>query len=438
MVRWRPLTRALIALAAAAAVVAIANPAMGDYAAADSASNDDNAAPALAALIDGDLGRALEVQPVMGPVTVALRWPFAAAGHALGGRGLEYAFGAAACLWILALLAIALARRAHRLGGERLTGPVVLLLLIANPVTLSAMEVGHPEELVAAALATLAVLLAGRDRAVLTGLVLAAAAASKPTAALAAPVALLVLQRGHWRAIAAGAVAAAALMTQLLANHDRVQAISHELRGQDRVYAASAWWPLADEHAVAPVGGIDVPDAAVMPGGLTRSAGQIALAALTLALAIAYFRRRDRLTLPDGLSLLAGLMLARCLLDPVNLFYYAVPFVVALVAWETYARRGIPLVSIVASAALWATVSPPPSNPDLACALFLAWAVPASAWLTVAPLARLARRTTGNEGTGGLDESSHDGHDHDGGRPGRRGAVRPARLGAGGDAHLPG
>jgi hypothetical protein len=88
MVHSRPIRHAaaaLVALAIAAIVVAIANPAMGDYLATDAASDDDNAAPALAALIEGDLARALEVQPVMGPVTVVLRWPFAAAGQALGG-----------------------------------------------------------------------------------------------------------------------------------------------------------------------------------------------------------------------------------------------------------------------------------------------------------------------------------------------------------------
>lgn len=394
MVHSRPFRYAVTALAALAVawvVVGIANPSMGDYVAFDAAGDDDNAAPAIAALIEGDLARALEVQPVMGPVTVVLRWPFAAAGHALGGRQLEYAFGAAACLAVLAMLALLLARRAHAAGRELLTGPVVLLLLVANPVTLSAMDVGHPEELVAGALATLAVLVAARDRAVLTGLVLAAAVASKPTTALAGPVALLVLQRGHWRAIAVGAAATVSLMSPLLASPDRFRDISHELREQDRVYAVSAWYPVADRVSVPPAAAGDLPSPAVMPAGLTRSAGQMALLALTLGLSLAYLRRRREMSVEAGLSLLAGLMLARCVLDPINLYYYAVPFVVALVAWETYARRGIPLVSIAASAALWATVSPPPSNPNLACALFLAWSVPATAWLTLAPLNAFAR-----------------------------------------------
>ncbi len=57
----------------------------------------------------------------------------------------------------------------------------------------------------------------------------------------------------------------------------------------------------------------------------------------------------------------------------------------------------MPLVSIVASAALWATVSPPPSNPNLACALFLAWSLPATAWLTLHPLSASARRAQATE-----------------------------------------
>jgi hypothetical protein len=224
---------------------------------------------------------------------------------------------------------------------------------------------------------------------------------AKPWAALAAPIALLVLDRGHLRTIAAGALAALLILVPpFLSNPERMREGSRVLTEQPRVYAPSAWWPLSEEKAVTHTADPNVPRPSVMPGGLTRSAGQTAIAVLTVAIALAYLRRRRRFGIEAGLSVLAGLMLARAMLDPINLFYYGLPFVVALVAWETYARRGIPVVSIVASAALWATVSPAnPSNPDLTCALFLAWSVPAAAWLTLAPLRaagvpRVARRTT--------------------------------------------
>jgi hypothetical protein len=382
---------AAVALILAAAVLAIFDPGPGDYI-TEGATNADNSAPAIDALLEGDLDRAIDVQPVVGPLSVALRLPFAAAGRALAGAHGEYLFGAAACLWVLALLGAMLAARAQRLTTERLTGPVVLLLVAANPATISAVENGHPEDLLAAALATASILLAARDRAALTGVALALAVAAKPWAALAAPIALLVLDRGHRRTIVAGALAAAlVLLPPILSNPERMAEGQRVLTEQPRVYAASAWWPVAETHPAPP--GVKPPY--VMPGGLTRSAGQTAILAITLALSLACLRRRREIGVEAGLSMLAGLMLARCLLDPLNLYYYGVPFLVALVAWETYARRGIPLVSILASIALWATVSPPPQNPALACALFLAWAVPAAAWLTLAPLRRWRRAPEG-------------------------------------------
>ncbi len=366
-------------------MIAIAQPSRGDYGQPD--MNTDNAAPVIGALIDGDLGRAIDAQPIMGPVSLLLRAPFAAVGDALGGRELEYHLGAVACLWVLALLAGVLALRTRGVSRERLTAPLVGLLLVANPVTFEALSAGHPEELLAAALATAAVLLAARDRAGLTGLALALATATKPWAALAGPVALLVLSRGHMRAILAGGLAAAVLLVPpIAANPGALDRADELVAKQTRVYATSAWWPLAEKRPVPQA--LDAPAAAVMPAGLSRSAGQYAILALALGLGLACLRRRP-VALPDGLALLAGLMLARCVLDPVNLFYYGVPFVVALVAWEVHARRGIPLVSIAASLALWITADHPPADRDLACALYLAWSVPLAAWLASAPLRRL-------------------------------------------------
>jgi hypothetical protein len=390
----RPRTRnvvlaALAALLAAVAVIAIASPTRGDYLPAQS-DNADNSAPVMDALIEGDLDRAVDVQTITGPVSVIFRLPAAALGRALGGLELEYAFGAAICLWVLALLAIVLAVRAHRLSEERLTGPAVALLLVANPVTLAALDVGHPEDLLAAALATAAVLLAGQNRAVLTGLALAAAVGSKPWAALAGPIALLVLDSGHRRTIVAGAAATLILFAPAIAsNPERYREGSRVLSEQPRVYAQSVWWPLADEKPVTHAVAQEARAPMIMPAGLTRSAGQTALLALTLALTLAYVRRRA-VSVEAGLSLLAGVMLARCALDPINLYYYGLPFIVALVAWESRARRGIPLVSIAASGALWLSASHFTSERDIACVLYLAWALPLAAWLSLAPLRRKA------------------------------------------------
>src|SRR5919202_1755764 len=137
---------AVASLAIASGVVAIAQPTLGDYGTAHMGSNPDNAAPAMAAIARGDLARVPHVQPVMGPVSLVVRAPFAALGQALGGRTLEYGLGAVACLWALAALALVLAGRVRRRDGGVVAPAAVVLLLVANPLTLGALDAGHPEE----------------------------------------------------------------------------------------------------------------------------------------------------------------------------------------------------------------------------------------------------------------------------------------------------
>ena len=62
---------------------------------------------------------------------------------------------------LLALLALALARRSRAGGSGRLYAAVVVVLAFANPLVLSAIRAGHPEELVAAAAVVAVVQAAG-------------------------------------------------------------------------------------------------------------------------------------------------------------------------------------------------------------------------------------------------------------------------------------
>ena len=84
---------------------------------------------------------------------------------------------------------------------------------MANPITLSALEFGHPEELLGACLCVAAVLLASRGRSVWAGALLGLAIANKEWALLAAgPVLLALPARRRLPCLAsAGAVAAAVL-----------------------------------------------------------------------------------------------------------------------------------------------------------------------------------------------------------------------------------
>ena len=55
------------------------------------------------------------------------------------------------------------------------------------------------------------------------------------------------------------------------------------------------------------------------------------------------------------LGLLALCFLLRCLLDPVNLAYYYVPFVAALVSYEALRWERPPILTLVAAAGIWVT-----------------------------------------------------------------------------------
>jgi hypothetical protein len=91
----------------------------------------------------------------------------------------------------------------------------------------------------------------------------------------------------------------------------------------------------------------------------------------------------------DALLLLALALLLRCVLDPWNIAYYHVPFLLALTAHEAYVRRRTPVAGLLASVAVYGTmvVVEPVVSPDVSAALYLAWAVPFTAALALRVLA---------------------------------------------------
>ena len=78
-----------------------------------------------------------------------------------------------------------LAGRPAALGGLDAHQVAALCLCALNPLTLHALEFGHPEELLGAVLCVWAVLLAQRGRAVSAGIVLGLAIANKEWALVA-------------------------------------------------------------------------------------------------------------------------------------------------------------------------------------------------------------------------------------------------------------
>src|SRR5688572_24862337 len=150
----------------------------------------------LQALRAGEWAEFLERAPAYGG-SLVLRAPFVFLPDLWGG-GDHALFRSMAvpCLLACALLAVGLWRRARSLGRSSLTCWIALALVAANPLTLRALEIGHPEELLGAALCIAAALAATRDRAVLAGVLLGLAVANKPWAVLAVVPVLAILRTG--------------------------------------------------------------------------------------------------------------------------------------------------------------------------------------------------------------------------------------------------
>ena len=103
--------------------------------------------PAFTALTHGHLLEFLRLVPAYGGSLIE-RAPFALLPGLWGGGALAvYRAVAVPCLLATALLGVWLLARMRRAGSPRLARAVALGLCVANPITLRALEVGHPEEL---------------------------------------------------------------------------------------------------------------------------------------------------------------------------------------------------------------------------------------------------------------------------------------------------
>jgi hypothetical protein len=164
---------------------------------------------------------------------------------------------------------------------------------------------------------------------------------------------------------------------------------------------AQAWWFLgARGHVVRGADGNVKPGyRASVPWVHAIAHPLIVVLAAALALAFALQRRRRG---PYAELLLLALVLhLRCLLDPWNTLYYAVPALLALLAWEALARRGAPVLTLCCTVVLWGVFRTLPAHgaaPDAQAAAYLAVAVPAALALAAAlfaPATRPAREPAG-------------------------------------------
>jgi hypothetical protein len=354
----------------------------GDY--------EHEARPAFEALAHGHLIRFLQLVPSYGGSLVE-RAPFALIpGIWGGGEEWVYRLVALPCLLAAALLAAWLLARIRARQGSQLAVIATLSLCVFNPITLKALELGHPEELLGAVLCVLAVLLAQRDRPVLTGVILGLAIANKEWALLAVGPALLALPSRRTLCLLSTAAAGAAVLAPLVlvggggfvagarATASTSSAIFQPMQvfwflGHHGAQASLLLSRLRHDYRLAPawIGPVSHP--------LVIAVGVPLTALLWRGRA-----RADRTTgrAPDALLLLSLLLLLRCMLDTWDNVCYFLPFLFALLAWENETLRRPPVLALSATALVWLNVWLAGRVPaDAQAAFFLAWSLPFAVFL---------------------------------------------------------
>jgi hypothetical protein len=363
---------------------------------------DNEVRPAYDALVSGHVGRFLALAPAYGGSLIE-RAPFALLPGLWGGGSLAvYRMVALPCLLATVLLGVWLVSRMRAQGRSRLARAVVLMVCVANPVTLLAMEVGHPEEILGGCMCAAAVLLAahrgGRDYSLLAGVLLGLAIANKEWALLAVgPVLLAVPPGRRARCLASACVTAGAVLAPLvLSSSGSFVASSHAAAtpGANEIFQPWQLWWFFGHHGALVHGLFGAPKPGYRIGpAWTGVISHPLILATGLALAIVLWlrgARRARLPQQDALLALALVFLLRCLLDTWDANYYTLPFLLALLTWEAgRPSRNPPLLALVASALVWVNFQwlALHASADVEAAVLLAWTLPLTAWLSLRLLA---------------------------------------------------
>lgn len=277
--------------------------------------------PAYRALIHG---RPLEfLQEAPGYLgSLILRAPFAVAvGLAGGGVKAVYVATALPCLLVAVAFGVWWSRQ-QTSGTRRRVSPMVLCAL--NPVVIVGLIIGHPEEILGAVLVVMAVIFSVRGQAGWAGLLIGVAVINKSWALVAVPVVLAALPVGHRRALITATMTAAAVLLPALLLKQTASASGAAAAlagGTGTIFRAMQllWWfggdsPLS-RYAHYLIVLIPIPCSAVW-WWIRR---------VTID---------PQIRLRQALMLLALVLLLRAALDPWNNIYYHVPFLFALMAFE--------------------------------------------------------------------------------------------------------
>ena len=311
---------------------------------------DVEASPAFKALAEGHVVQFLALSPVYGG-SLVLRAPFAALPALWGGGELAvFRAGSLACMFVVAGFGVWLVARMRALGRPLLSRATVLGLVAAGPIAELALEYGHPEEILGAVLCVAAVLAAGGRRVTWAGVLLGLAIATKAWAVLAVGPVLLALGFRPLRTLAIAALVTAALTSPLALAHPssfatKVDGMAHT---GAIFHPQQVWWFTGEEKMVRGH------QTRVAPAWIEQLTHPLIVGVgLALSGLLWFSRRRRGVSRDDALLLLALLLLARCALDTWNEVYYATPFLLALVTWEGLARRRPPVLSLLATMAIW-------------------------------------------------------------------------------------
>jgi hypothetical protein len=336
--------------------------------------------PAYDALIGGHIWRFLTLAPAYGG-SVELRAPFALlAGLWGGGPDSVYRAVSIPGLIAAAVLALWLLAEMRGRGYGLLARATMLGLCVLNPVTLYALQLGHPEELLGAVLCVAAVLSASRGHVVWSAVLLGLAIVNKEWALLAVGPVLLALPSRRVLAVAVtGAVAAAfyapLMLPALLERHALAGAGPVAGTASGTIFQPwQLWWFLgASGHHVTGAFGVVKVGYRTPPGWLASIPHPL-IVALSVPATLLAGRRRGA----DPLLLLALLFAMRCALDPWDTVYYPLPFIFALLAWESLSLRRPPVLSLAASVLVWLLFIEAPGRlgPDWLALAFAALALP--------------------------------------------------------------
>jgi hypothetical protein len=388
----------------------------------------NEAQPAFNALLHGHLEQFLRLAPAYGGSLIE-RAPFALLPGLWGGGALAvYRAVSIPCLVAAALLgvwSVAYMRSSGR--TTRLARAVALALFVANPITMRALELGHPEEVLGAVLCVAAVLAATRGHTIWAGLALGLAIANKEWALVAAGPVVAGLPgvsastRAHkgardarhallaacarpaaCLAIAAGVTAALLAPLALAPGAHFVTGANVAASGGPFFEPWQVWWFLGHPAVAHAIPGVPHSDRHIAPAWVHAvSHPSVVLASILFTALLLWARRRHpegHSRVGDALLLLALAMLARCMLDTWDNLYYSLPLVFALTTWEATALLRVPALALTVTVLLWASfvwTSGIPTG-DVLAAIYLAWTVPLAAglaWRLYAPVS--TRRAIG-------------------------------------------